>query len=220
MGIRGKALTQEQKKEIELLTHEGWTTRRISANTKIPISTIERHLYRHHPEKSPVPEGIPALPFDPLIAQVIIDRYAAGESLTKISQSDDMPSYNLIAKWIKGEEAECVEFKSNLDKARDIRAQALIDKAQAAAEGSEAAIAALGNDRLKTSSAVVNAKRLQAEVFMKIAAKEDRARWGDKVEVSRTDTLDLSQRFLAAIEAANGLVNVTPGQKLIESEKK
>lgn len=74
-----------------------------------------------------------AIPFSNVIADIICDRVANGESLTKICNEDSMPTYRQLCVWRR----ENQEFAEALRDAKLDSGEVLFDKAMEIAEGDD-----------------------------------------------------------------------------------
>jgi hypothetical protein len=63
-------------------------------------------------------------PYDPEIGNQIVDRIAAGESVTSISKTEFMPSAAQIWRWLEQDK----DFKAEYDIAIKCKSHALVDK--------------------------------------------------------------------------------------------
>jgi hypothetical protein len=112
--------------------------------------------------------GIRGAKMTPLLVDVLCSRVAGGESLKKISEEADMPSYAMISKWA----AEDEKFAEKLERARASRAEYYAEKAVEVAE-----------DAMPTLAGVAKAK-LHVDTLWKAAEADKPQRFSPKLKVT------------------------------------
>ncbi len=80
----------------------------------------------------------------PILRDVICSRIANGESLKKISEEADMPSYATFQKWLREDE----DFAKALDHARQSRAEYYAERALEEAESATPSVAGVAKSKL------------------------------------------------------------------------
>lgn len=101
---------------------------------------------------------------------LVIERVTGGQKLEKVClQADIKQPYTLLYPYLHS----TAELKNRFDTARKARADALVEKALTVVDG------------VKASKDAVAKAKLQSETYQWVAAKWDRDRYADKVQVER-----------------------------------
>jgi hypothetical protein len=132
----------------------------------------------------------------------IVRRLALGEPLAQICRDEGMPSPNSWRDWCAADEALAIAYaRAREDGFDQIAAQALII-ADTQAEGEIVTTKADGTVETKRED-MLGHRRLQIETRLKLLAKWDPKRYGDKVQVeSQNRTLAMGIPADATAEAA------------------
>lgn len=117
---------------------------------------------------------------DEAIAQEILELIAEGWPMTKICKRDDMPSYNIVLKWLSN--GSNPEFEVAYEHAREHQADTLTDQIMEDAEHAEDSIK---GDR--ADNARVQAVRLRIETKKWVASKMKPRKYGDKTALTGAD---------------------------------
>lgn len=137
--------------------------------------------------------------YTPELAAEICARLAKGEPMVKICESAHMPHYNTVDNW----EVVHPEFAVAIARARlngydSIAAEAL-EIANTPIEGVEATIKADGTREEKRAD-MLGHRKLQIETRLKLLAKWDPKRYGERSDVNVTGALTLEQIVQSANE--------------------
>lgn len=122
--------------------------------------------------------------------EVIFQRVAEGETLKQICKSRKWP-YSMVARWV-GETPEA--FKA-YEFALRLWADSLAVETVGLADATDATEVGLG--------------KLKTDVRMKLASRLDRARYGEKVEVS--GTVNHAHSLIGILAGMGAEIDVTPG---------
>ena len=117
----------------------------------------------------------------PLIVDTILERVTAGEPLAQVLRSEGMPGVSTFYAWLEKDE----ELSGRFARAREFGADAI------AAEALRIADTPVDGVRRKetedgvevTTEDMLGHRRLQVETRLKLLAKWDPKRYGDKVQV-------------------------------------
>jgi hypothetical protein len=114
------------------------------------------------------------------IADAICERISNGEPLRKICQDDGMPAWRTVYDWL----AEKQEFAARIARAREMGFDAIAQQALMIAdtpfEGEEVTEKATGIEIRRGD--MLGHRKLQIETRLKLLAKWDPKRYGDKIE--------------------------------------
>ena len=119
--------------------------------------------------------------YTPELADEICTRLSKGEPLAQICRDDHMPSDRTVRNWVKADK----EFSSAIAYAREEGFDAIaIDALQILDEEPERVITTSGDDRTESriDSASVQRAKNRFEGRLKLLAKWDPKRYGEKVE--------------------------------------
>lgn len=134
----------------------------------------------------------------PEIVQAILDGLSRGQTLTSLCEQDGMPSPSAFRAWAR----EDAQLSADFARARDAGFDAIADDtlriADSPVEGVreklEMVKGADGQMHLvvteRTREDMLGHRKLQIETRLKLLAKWDPRRYGDKVEVKGTMTLE------------------------------
>lgn len=167
-------------------------------------------------KKNPSPE-VPKLPIGrpskntPELRQEICDRLSKGEPLAQICRDDWMPALRTVYDWMEVD----AEFSAHFARARlsgfDIIAQDCITIADDGTNDYMAKLAEDGNESaLAYNSEHVQRSKLRVETRLKLLAKWDPKRYGERQQVDVNDVtpprpIEEVRARLAALQAkANG----------------
>lgn len=153
---------------------------------------------RTAPPKMKLPRGRPSV-FTQAIADEIAERIAKGEPLAQICRDEHMPGVTTVWQW----EKDKPNFSEAIAQARvagydQIAADALII-ANTPLEGEETTTKADGGVEVKRGD-MLGHRKLQIETRLKLLAKWDPKRYGDKTDLNVTGNLTLEQLVAASTE--------------------
>lgn len=130
------------------------------------------------------------------IANTICDRLAGGESLAAICSSSEMPCRSTVFKWL----AEKPEFSDLYARAREAQADALADEIVHIADtpqiGSKTVSKATGLEI--TEGDMIEHRRLQVDARKWMAAKLAPKKYGERLGVEHSGTVQLADALEAA----------------------
>jgi hypothetical protein len=124
--------------------------------------------------------------FTPELAQEICDRLAKAEPLAVICRDDHMPSDRTVRNWMEGD----AEFSSAIACARDLGFDALAAQCLDIADGRDKLTREDMDAQVANDVAVVrdhNRDRLRIETRLKLLAKWDPKRYGEKLAIGGDD---------------------------------
>lgn len=146
------------------------------------------------------------------IVDAIIDRLSQGEPLAQICRDEGMPHPSTFRDWANGDEALSLRFARAREDGFD---QIALDAVKIADYGDEDQIPdADGN--LRTNSEVIQRSKLRVETRLKLLAKWDPKRYGDRQVIagdpeqplehkhSGTVALDPSEAYLRMLSDGRG----------------
>ena len=136
------------------------------------------------------------------IAEKILSRYADGETLSTICKDKNMPKRNTVYRWRQSYST----FGEAYLRAQEEHTDALVDEA---------------GDIVDTEQNPQLAK-VRADHRKWLASKLNRNKYGDKIEVNETKTLDISPTLALAVERmraiGTGDVIDVPAKQLEEAD--
>ena len=137
-------------------------------------------------KKAPGKPGRPSL-FTPERCQEICDRLSKGEPLTVICSDAHMPHDSVVRDWMAHNE----EFSRDIARARELGFDAIAWEAKQIADtplmGEETTIKASGVETKRAD--MLGHRKLQIETRLKLLAKWDPKRYGDKLAIGGADDL-------------------------------
>jgi hypothetical protein len=134
----------------------------------------------------------------PAIEDEILHRISSGETLRSICRTparEDLPSFNAWYDWCEADEQLSVRFAR-------ARARGFDAIAEECAEIADDIV----NDDIVTDGGVrpnaewISRSKLRVETRLKLLAKWDPKRYGEKLDVAHSGQIDLAQRIAAARE--------------------
>ena len=126
--------------------------------------------------KAPLPKGRPSL-YSPDLAQDILDRLSNGETLASICRTDDYPAYRTISDW-KGKHPQ---FSADFARAREDGEDVIAENIRLTARG----VAGYSSNDVQRDKLIV-------ETDLKLLAKWNPKKYGDKIEHSGNIGVDLA----------------------------
>lgn len=120
--------------------------------------------------------GRPSL-FTPEIAEEICDRLSNGEPLAQICRDDHMPAVRTVSDWKKADEAFSTAFACAREAGFDVIALDCLDIADETSSDTKRG----QNGEEICNSEWISRSRLRVETRLKLLAKWDPKRYGDKV---------------------------------------
>lgn len=127
------------------------------------------------------------------IADEIVTRIAAGETLRAICREEGMPSWQAVYQWIEKYE----EFARRIAHAREVGHDAIAEQALAIAD------APVGStDNGSTDTGAVAHAKLRVETRLKLLAKWSPKKYGDKQQIEHSGSVDVTSTLAAARKRA------------------
>ena len=124
------------------------------------------------------------------IAGAICERVANGETLRAICREDDFPGHSTVYRWLD----ENQEFAGLFGRARaqgeDVIAQECLAIADTPVEGVETTVKPDGSVEEKRGD-MLGHRKLQIETRLKLLAKWNPKKWGDKQHIEHSGKLGL-----------------------------
>jgi hypothetical protein len=157
--------------------------------------------------EAPAPRGRPSN-FTPAIAQEICERLSTGEPLAQICRDEHMPQYRTVSDW----KAAHSEFAAQFARAREDGFDAIAEDCLKIADQTE-------NDTVSTehgdrpNTEWISRSKLRVETRLKLLAKWDPKRYGEKLAIGGASDLppiqtmpddDLSAKIAALMAKNNG----------------
>lgn len=121
--------------------------------------------------------------FTPALFEEITARLSKGEPLAAICRDDHMPAQRTVYDWMKGEEALSASFARARAEGFDAIASECLDIANTPLNGVETVTKADGSVETREGD-MLGHRKLQIETRLKLLAKWDPKRYGDKVDVN------------------------------------
>lgn len=115
---------------------------------------------------------------DPNVKDAVIDWISEGKTLREFCRQEGMPSYRAIYRWLEDDE----EFASRFAQARDIGADVIAEEALAIIN-EEAELCVTENSTRRDAAHVAWLKN-RAEFRLKLLAKWNPKKYGDKLDVT------------------------------------
>lgn len=136
--------------------------------------------------KAKLPHGRPSK-FTPAIAQEIADRLSKGEPLAQICRDEHMPSVTTISTW----KANDKDFSESIARAREEGFDAIADECLKIADDSsnDYMLKKEGEDYARLNAEHVQRSKLRVETRLKLLAKWDPKRYGEKLAIGGADDL-------------------------------
>lgn len=129
---------------------------------------------------------------EPLIAEICA-RLSTGEPLAQICRDPHMPERTVVYDWLK----ENKEFAQRIAHARDAGFDAIAEDCLAIADSPMPS-----TDNGATDGGAVQHAKLRVETRLKLLAKWDPKRYGDKQQVEHSGAVDIAGAILAARKRA------------------
>jgi hypothetical protein len=118
--------------------------------------------------------------YTPEIAASILARLSDGEPLASICRDKGMPKVRTVSDWKKAHPSFSADFASARDEGYDALAAECLDIADTPIEGEETVTKADGGIEVRKGD-MLGHRKLQIETRLKLLAKWDPRRYGDKV---------------------------------------
>lgn len=125
---------------------------------------------------------------EPLVAEIAA-RLSQGEPLAQICRDPHMPERTVVYDWIK----EDKDIAQQIAHARDVGFDAIAESCLGIADTPSPSM-----DNGATDSGDVAHRKLRIETRLKLLAKWDPKRYGDKQQVEHSGAIDVAQTLLAA----------------------
>lgn len=157
--------------------------------------------------KAKLPHGRPSK-FTPEVAQEICDRLSKGEPLAQICRDEHMPATRTVATWRESD----TEFSASIARAREDGFDVIAEDCLRIADQTE-------NDTVSTehgerpNTEWISRSKLRVETRLKLLAKWDPKRYGEKLAIGGASDLppiqtlpddDLAAKIAALMAKSNG----------------
>lgn len=120
--------------------------------------------------------------FSPEVAAKIVERLSKGEPLTIICRDDGMPCDDTVRNWAEADAA----FSRDIARAREAGFDAIALEALAIADETERDTKKGPNDADVCNTEWISRSRLRVETRLKLLAKWDPKRYGEKIQQEHT----------------------------------
>jgi hypothetical protein len=137
--------------------------------------------------------------YTPEIGQQICARLAKGEPLTHICESEEMPAPRTVSDWKEAHPEFSADFARARDQGYDAIAADCLRIADTPVEGVEYTTKADGGMEEKRGD-MLGHRKLQIETRLKLLAKWDPKRYGDKLGLDHTGTVNIADVLRQARE--------------------
>lgn len=138
------------------------------------------------PAEPPKPRGRPST-FSQDVANTICDRIANGVPLREICRDDNMPAWRTVYDWMEAH----ADFSARIARARELGEEAIAQECMAIADtpqiGTRSVSKATGVEI--TEADMIEHRRLQIDTRLKLLAKWNPRKWGDKVAIGGASDL-------------------------------
>lgn len=128
--------------------------------------------------------------FTPERFDEIIERLSAGEPLAQICRDDHMPGLTTVYDWMRKDEALSERFARAREAGFDMIAQEALRIADTPVEGVRTKMSEDGLEVTKED--MLGHRKLQVETRLKLLAKWDPKRYGDRVALAGDETAPLT----------------------------
>lgn len=136
------------------------------------------------------------------VADLICERIAGGESLVAICQDDEMPARSTVFKWL----TDIPGFSDIYARAREAQADALADDIVHIADtpqiGTRSVSKATGTEI--TEGDMIEHRRLQVDARKWMAGKLAPKKYGEKIGVEHSGSIELANALEAARKRVSG----------------
>ncbi len=122
------------------------------------------------------------------VADAICARLSAGEPLAQICRDDGMPAVRTVSDWKKANDAFSADFARAREDGFDQIAADCLDIADTPLEGVETTTKPGGEKEVRTGD-MLGHRKLQIETRLKLLAKWDPKRYGEKLAIGGADDL-------------------------------
>lgn len=164
------------------------TTTRLSHNSNMSTK-------KNQPKEAAAkPKGRPST-FTPELALQIAERLSKGEPLAQICRDEGMPAVRTVSDWKRDHEA----FSADFTRARDEGYDAIAADCLAIAD--ETAFDTIKTDGDRANTEWISRSKLRIETRLKLLAKWDPKRYGDKLETTHKGTLGVTVNMTPQDEA-------------------
>lgn len=159
----------------------------------------QKRKQKKPPAAAKRPRGRPTIR-TPEIDEAVLAWVAAGKTLRDFCRQPSMPHRSAIDRW----RAEDPAFQRRFARAREDGFDVIAEEALAIADSPKAGkIVTVDKDGKKTvTEDMLGHRKLQIETRLKLLAKWDPKRYGERVEVEHSGTLDLADAIRKARERA------------------
>lgn len=121
------------------------------------------------------------MPFEQAVADDICARIAQGETLRAICRLDGFPSHTTVYTWLDEQPEFALRFGRARAQGEDVIAQECLAIADTPVEGVETTVKPDGSVEEKRGD-MLGHRKLQIETRLKLLAKWNPKKWGDKVQ--------------------------------------
>lgn len=151
------------------------STKKAAPIVKSPVKTPAKPPRKHAAQ----PPGRPSL-FTQAIADEICERLSKGEPLAEICRSDNMPAVRTVSDWKQANP----DFSANFARVREEGFDAIAAACMKIADDGSNDTYVDADGMVKTDYDIVQRSKLRIETRLKLLAKWDPKRYGDKVDVN------------------------------------
>lgn len=136
------------------------------------------------------PIGRPSL-YTLKIMQEIVDRLSKGEPMAQICRDDWMPAVRTVHDWMDSRPEVSASIARARDEGFDAIAADCLSIANTPVEGEETTVKADGSIEVKRGD-MLGHRKLQIETRLKLLAKWDPKRYGEKIETTHKGNLGVT----------------------------
>lgn len=164
---------------------------------------------------TPKPNGRPSI-YSQELAETICKRLAQGESMRSICFDDDMPSQATIYNWLADE--KMCSFLEMYTRAREVQAECLAEEIISIADDGANDTYIDDEGQRKTDYDNIARSKLRVEARKWVAAKLLPRKYGDRVQVDHTGTIEVD--ITARKDQLRQLLDITPAPLTLENGSK
>jgi hypothetical protein len=148
------------------------------------------------PKKKPAPKkatpakrGRPSK-YTPELVEEICERISKGEPLRQICRDEHMPHWTAVYDWMRKQESFAIRIADARELGEEAIAQECLEIANSPLMGEETTIKDNGGIETKRSD-MLGHRKLQIETRLKLLAKWNPKKWGDRQHVEHSGKLGL-----------------------------
>jgi len=128
--------------------------------------------------------------YTPELADAIVEWIAEGKTLRDFCRQDGMPSFKTVYNWLDAHEDFATRFARSRDDGADVIAQECLAIADTPLEGAETKVDADGKVIEIKRSDMLGHRKLQIDTRLKLLAKWNPKKYGDKIGVDHSGSID------------------------------